>query len=149
MDGELLRQWRRPPRETGLLTRFLYLLEYFSVVLFFNVFSMPHKSGFRRSFAFAGELMDRGQSLLVFPEGRRTKDGQMNPFLAGTGLLISQLEATVVPLRIDGLWKLKQANKHFARPGEICLTIGAPIHYSARDQPEQIVRDLEAQVKGL
>jgi long-chain acyl-CoA synthetase len=149
MDGELLRQWTQPPRETGLLTRLLYLLEYVSVVLFFNVFSMPKKSGFRRSFAFAGEQMDCGHSLLIFPEGQRTTDGQMNPFLSGTGLLISQLDATVVPLRIDGLWELKQAKKHFARPGEISLTIGAPIHYSAREQPEQIVRDLEAQVKGL
>src|SRR6266403_3425486 len=41
MDGELLRQWRHAPRGTKFLPRLLHLLEYFSVVLFFDVFSMP------------------------------------------------------------------------------------------------------------
>src|SRR5882724_661165 len=149
MDGELLREWRHPPRGTKLLTRLLRLLEYVSVVLFFNVFSMPQKTGFRHSFAFAGELMDRGYSLLIFPEGERTKHGAMNPFLPGTGLLISQLNAAVVPMRLDGLWELKQANKHFARPGELSVLIGKPLHYPARTAPEAIALNLERQVKEL
>ena len=130
MDGELLRDMRHPPRDTGFFTRLLYQIEYFLVVLFFNVFSMPQKSGFRQSFAFAGELMDRGYSILIFPEGERTKHGHMNPFRPGTGLLISQLNTTVVPLRLDGLWRLKQANRHFAKSGEVLVTIGKPISYS-------------------
>src|SRR6266478_4329477 len=50
-DGELLREWLQPAPGTGLFTRLRYLLQYLSVVFFFNVFSMPQKSGFRRSFA--------------------------------------------------------------------------------------------------
>jgi long-chain acyl-CoA synthetase len=147
-DGELVREWRHPPKVTGLPTRLLHLLQYFSVVLFFNVFSMPQKSGFRRSFGFAGEMFDRGYNLLVFPEGQRTKHGAMNPFRPGTGLLISQLEAPVVPIRIDGLWELKVANRHFAWPGEVSVIIGEPVRY-ATDKPEEIVRDLEERLKAL
>jgi long-chain acyl-CoA synthetase len=132
-----------------LFIRLLHLLEYFSVVLFFDVFSMPQKTGFRRSFAFAGELIDRGYSLLIFPEGERTKHGQMNPFLRGTGLLISQLDTPVIPMRISGLWELKQKNKHFARAGEVALTIGKQLRYAARTAPEPIVRDLQRQVEML
>ncbi len=110
---------------------------------------MPQKTGFRRSFAFAGELMDRGYSLLIFPEGERTKNGQMNRFLPGTGLLISQLDTPVIPMRIDGLWELKQANKHFARAGEVSLVIGKPLRYSTLTEPEVIAQDLERQVKIL
>jgi len=148
-DGELLREWRHPPKGTGLVTRLLHLLKYFSVVLIFNVFSMPQKSGFRRSFGFAGETMDRGYNLMVFPEGRRTKNGAMNPFMPGTGLLIQELNATVVPIRIDGLWKLKDANRHFARPGEVAVIIGKPVSYSNQDGPLQIARDLAQRVKAL
>ena len=147
-DGELLREWLHPPKGTGPITRLLYLLQYFSVVLFFNVFSMPQKSGFRRSFGFAGEMFDRGYSLLVFPEGQRTKHGAMNPFRSGTGLLISQLDAPVVPIRIDGLWELKVANRHFAWPGEVSVIIGEPVSYAA-DEPEEIVRDLEERLNAL
>jgi long-chain acyl-CoA synthetase len=149
MDGELLREWLHPERSAGLMTRARYLAQYFLVVLFFNVFAMPQKSGFRQSFAFAGELMDRGNSLLVFPEGKRTENGLMNPFRPGTGLLISKLNAPVIPLRIDGLWELKRANKHFARPGEVSVTIGEPLRYSARDKPEEITQDLEERVRAL
>ena len=148
-DGELLREWRHPPKGAGWFRRLLNLLQYFSVVLFFNVFSMPQKSGFRRSFDFAGEMMDRGYSLMIFPEGERTKDGAMNPFKPGTGLLIKELDAPVVPMRIDGLWGLKEANRHFARPGEISVIAGEPVRYSSEVAPKQFARDLAEQVRAL
>jgi long-chain acyl-CoA synthetase len=148
-DGELLRERRHPPKGIGLFMRLLYWLQYFSIVLFFNVFSMPQKSGFRRSFSFAGEMMDRGYNLMLFPEGERTKHGEINPFRLGSGLLIRELNAQVVPMRIDGLWKLKQAKRHFARPGEISVTVGHAIRYSNRDKPEQITQDLAQRVKAL
>ena len=149
MDGEQLRDWLHPPAGTLRLTRLLGLLKYTSVVFFFNVFSMPQKSGFRRSFMFAGEMMDRGSSLLVFPEGQRTKHGAMNPFMPGTGFLIQKLGAPVVPMRIDGLWELKKADRHFAWPGEVSLIIGEPVTYSPQKDPQAVVADLSAQVREL
>ena len=149
MDGELLRDWLHPSAGTGLLTRLLGLLKYVSVVSFFNVFSMPQKSGFRRSFVFAGEMMDQGSSLLVFPEGQRTKHGALNPFMPGTGLLIQRLDAPVVPMRIDGLWELKKAGRHFAWPGEVSVIIGEPVTYSPEQDPEAVTADLAKQVRAL
>ena len=149
MDGELLRDWLHPPSGTGLFTRLLGLLKYVSVVSFFNVFSMPQKSGFRRSFVFAGEMMDQGSSLLVFPEGQRTKHGALNPFMPGTGLLIQRLDTPVVPMRIDGLWELKKANKHFAWPGKISVIIGEPVTYPAHQDPEAVTSDLAKHVSAL
>jgi long-chain acyl-CoA synthetase len=149
MDGEVLRDWLHPPAGTGLFTRVLGLLNYVSVVLFFNVFSMPQKSGFRRSFVFAGGMMDQGSSLLVFPEGQRTKDGALNPFMPGTGLLIQRLAAPVVPMRIDGLWELKTAGRHFAWPGEVSVIIGEPVNYSPQQDPEAVTTDLAKHVRAL
>ena len=149
MDGELLRDWLHPPAGTGLFTRVLSLLKYVSVVCFFNVFSLPQKSGFRRSFVFAGDMMDQGSSLLVFPEGQRTKHGALNPFMPGTGLLIKKLDAPVVPIRIDGLWELKKVDRHFAWPGEVSVIIGEPVNYSHQQDPEAITTDLTRHVRGL
>jgi len=149
MDGEQLREWRHPATGTRVLTRLLFLLQYVSIVLFFNVFSMPQKSGFRQSFMFAGDAMDHGFSLMVFPEGQRTKHGALNPFLPGTGLLIQKLAAPVVPMRIDGLWELKKAGRHFAWPGEISVIMGQPVTYSHQQDPQAIAADLSARVIGL
>jgi long-chain acyl-CoA synthetase len=110
---------------------------------------MPQKSGFRRSFVFAGEMMDHGFSLLVFPEGQRTKHGAMNPFMPGTGLLIQKLDAPVVPMRIDGLWELKRAGRHFARLGEISVIIGEPVTYSPQQNPEAVATNLAEHVRAL
>jgi long-chain acyl-CoA synthetase len=148
-DGEVLRDWRHPPRSASPIRRLLNLLEYFSVVLFFNVFSLPRKSGFRHSFRFAGEMIDRGYNLMLFPEGERTKHGRMNAFRLGAGLLIKQLQAPVVPVRIDGLWQLKQAGRHFAWPGQILVSIGKPVRYSSQDAPETIASDLEQRIKAI
>jgi 1-acyl-sn-glycerol-3-phosphate acyltransferase len=86
---------------------------------------------------------------MIFPEGERTKHGAMNPFKPGTGLLIKELETTVVPMRIHGLWRLKQAHRHFAWPREISLEIGEPVRYSSEWGPEQIANDLALRVREL
>jgi len=149
MDGEILRRLRRPSRDLSLPARFACLVEYAAAVLFFNVFSMPRTSGFRRSFAYAGEAMDRGRSILVFPEGRLTPDGKMGPFMPGTGLLLADLRASVVPIRMDGLWELKLAGERSARPGAITITIGEPVRYGPADGPARIAADLEERVREL
>lgn len=149
MDGELLRQWLQAPKGTGWFTRLRYRIQYLLVAFFFNVFAMPQHSGFRRSFAFAGEMMDRGYSVLVFPEGRRSPDGTMQPFRNGIGLLVQQLNASVVPFRLAGIYEQAQKGRHFAEPGAVTVKIGQPLNFEGHESSEQITADLEACVRGL
>jgi long-chain acyl-CoA synthetase len=149
MEGERLQLMRRPPAEWNLFRRALYRIGYALAVALFNVFPLPQQSGFRESFQFGGESVDRGYSLLVFPEGARTKDGRIAPFQAGIGLLATNLRIPIVPMRIDGLFELKRAGKRIARPGQICVTIGAPVEFPADADPQQIARELESRVARL
>jgi long-chain acyl-CoA synthetase len=149
-EGERLRWWRRPPAGTPLLKRIKWLVQYALVVSVFNTFSLPQKSGFRRSFAFAGESVDRGYSLLVFPEGTRTEDGRLHPFMRGTGLLASQLRIPVVPVRIDGLFELKQQGRRFlSPPGAVSVAFGEAVTYAPGEDPARITADLERRVEGM
>ena len=93
--------------------------------------------------------MDRGWSLLVFPEGELTPDGAIAPFRAGIGLLATRLRLPIVPVRLEGLYDLREANKHWANPGQICVTIGAPVEFRETDAPEEIAHELERRVKML
>jgi long-chain acyl-CoA synthetase len=149
MEGEILRDFRYPPKELRWLTRARLLVQYALIVTLFNVFPLPKKSGFRRSFAFAGESMDRGYSLLVFPEGTRAEDGQMNPFMAGTGLLVANLHAHVVPVRIDGLYELKRRRQYFARPGQVSVTFGEAVGFAYEETAARITKELERRVAAL
>ncbi|MCA1593307.1 MAG: AMP-binding protein [Acidobacteria bacterium] len=149
-EGERLRWWRRPPVGIAWLKRVRWRVQYALVVTFFNTFSLPQKSGFRRSFDFAGESVDRGYSLLVFPEGARAEHDELNPFMQGTGLLASKLSVPVVPVRIDGLSELKRRGRRiFALPGSVTVMFGEPVIYAPGTEPTHITADLERRVKEI
>jgi long-chain acyl-CoA synthetase len=149
MLGEMLQSMQHPPAEMGFWRGCVERLSYFLVVALFNVFPLPQLTGFRRSFAYAGECADLGFSLVVFPEGRRTSDGRLAPFQAGVGLLARKLDLPVVPVRIDGLFELKQKRKKLARPGTVRVRIGAPVRFEPNIDPESIARDLERRIREL
>jgi long-chain acyl-CoA synthetase len=149
MRGEDLRDMRHPPASLHWWERIIARIKYVLVASLFNVFPLPQESGFRRSFAFAGEAMDRGYSVLVFPEGRRTDTGEMNPFRAGTGLLVQNLQSPVVPIKIDGLFPLKQQRRFFARSGQITVKFGKPTRFAREEEAQEITKALEEQMMAL
>jgi long-chain acyl-CoA synthetase len=87
--------------------------------------------------------------VLVFPEGRHTEDGKMLPFRSGIGILAQQLKIPVVPLRIDGLFELKQAGKHWALPGRVRVKIGKPVRFDSQADAASIAQELQREVAAL
>jgi long-chain acyl-CoA synthetase len=149
MEGERVAWMRNPPQGTPLVTRLLNQTGYLLMTGLFNVFPLPARAGFRESFAFAGDLVDRGFSLALFPEGMRTRDGQLGPFRTGTGLLVNNLRLPIVPMRIDGLWELKQARRWWAPRGSVTVTIGQPLRSEPGRDPAQICDELRQIVASL
>lgn len=151
MGGEQLATFRHPPEEWFFAKRWLWKLNYFLVVSLFNVFPLPQLSGFRESFRFAGESADRGYSLLVFPEGTiNDRDSPaMIPFRPGAGLLAHNLQIPVVPLRLDGVWQMKQEHRRLARRNELTVHIGAPVTFSPDTPSAEIASRLESLVQAL
>jgi long-chain acyl-CoA synthetase len=147
--GETLEALRTPPANRNFFLRIFDRMEWFLGVSLLNLFPLPREAGFRDSFAFAGESADRGFSILVFPEGRHTTDGHMRPFRSGIGLLVKNLGIPVVPMRIDGLFELKQAGRRTARPYQIKVKIGVPVRFDPRADPEIITTDLQGRVADL
>jgi long-chain acyl-CoA synthetase len=149
MGGERLARMRRPHRSLSLSERFLERMRYFLAAGLFNVFPLPQQSGFLQSFAFAGNLADRGWNVLVFPEGKTTEDGVMSPFRSGVGLLAKQLNIPVVPMYLHGLYDLKRDQRIFARPGHVEVTIGKPVRLLSDNEPNDIAHELERRVREL
>src|SRR5580704_296250 len=143
MLGERLWGMWRPRASMNIFARWWQQAGYYLVVALFNVFPLPQQSGVRESFAFAGESVDRGYSVVVFPEGRRTEDGRPSPFRSGVGMLAQKLDIPVVPLRIDGLFHMKMAGRKIARRGELKVTIGKPLRFPPGTPAEEITSQLE------
>jgi len=151
MGGESLVRMRTPPHEWFFAKRWAYQLGYLLVTGLFNVFPLPKFSGFRQSFRFAGESVDRGYSVLIFPEGavNNSADGRMAPFQSGIGLLAETLALPIIPIRLDGVWQMKKEHRRLARLGEITVHIGAPISFPHNTPAEEIARKLEVLVSSL
>jgi long-chain acyl-CoA synthetase len=147
--GEALEALRSPSTDRNWFMRVYDRVRWILGVSLLNLFPLPREAGFRRSFAYAGEAVDRGYSILVFPEGRHTTDGKLCPFRAGIGLLAENLGIPVLPMRIDGLFEYKKAGRKFAPPWKIAVRIGSPVKFAAGTSAAAIAAELQERVAAL
>lgn len=81
----------------------------------------------RQTMADAERQLAGGMSVVVFPEGSRTLDGKVHAFRRGAYTLAVEFGLPVVPLTIDGAYKVMPRTALLPRPGHITLTIHRPI----------------------
>lgn len=146
MSGEMILDLRRGRNQGNWFLNLLAPLGYLLMTGLFNVFPLPQFAGFRRSFQHAGEALDRGYSVLVFPEGRRSDDGALQPFKAGAGLLWKELNVSALPVYVDGLGEIKTGGRHWFRSGKISISIGDALILDKRESPEELTERLRRAV---
>jgi len=147
MSGELLTGWRWGKAQRHPMVAILTPLAYWLVTALFNVFPLPRGAGLRQSFAHAGEALDHGYHVLVFPEGRRSADGRLQPFEPGIGLLAEESEVPVQPILVQGLKRLKGAS--WPDRGTVAVRFGEPLTMQPGEEPQAFTRRLEAAVIAL
>ena len=146
MSGEMLRDFRHGRNQGNALLNLLAPLAYWLITALFNVFPLPRLRGFRRSFAHAGEALDRGYSVMVFPEGRRSRSGQLQPFRPGIGLLVQESGVPVLPVWLNGLGA---GQKDWFHAGHVKISVGRALGTDAALDPAQLTAVLEERVRRL
>lgn len=93
-------------------------------------------------------LLDRGWSVLIFPEGKLTVCGPMQPFKAGIGLLAVEMSVPVVPVRVDvlrrGYWEGGGLHR-----GVVEVRFGEPMRFGEDADPAEVAARLEAAVRAI
>jgi long-chain acyl-CoA synthetase len=150
MDGERLEGYRYQPKNAPFYQRAWYFFQYWALIFVFNVFPLPKRSGFRRSFHYAGEAMDKGYNILIFPEGELTKTGELQKFQPGFGLLANGLEATIVPIYLAGLYELRaRGQRGYAPAGAVTIIFGQPVEFDANQTAPEIASRIERKIAAL
>lgn len=72
-------------------------------------------------------LLKSGHSLMVFPEGTRSRDGALLPFKPGSLKLATKSKVAVIPVTIDGSRHLMKAGKWIIQPADVTITMHSPI----------------------
>jgi 1-acyl-sn-glycerol-3-phosphate acyltransferase len=101
----------------------------------------------RRSIDDAGRRIRGGVSVLIFPEGTRTRDGQLGVFKKGGFHLAMEAGVPIVPVALRGTRALMPRGSLRVKSGEVLVTIGAPIPTSGLtidDRPALIQRVRDA-----
>ena len=81
--GESMEALRTPPVGRSFMGKIVDRTKWILGSALLNIFPLPRQAGFRESFQYAGDAVDRAYSVLVFPEGRHTTTGEVLPFRAG------------------------------------------------------------------
>ena len=85
--------------------------------------------------------------MVIFPEGTRSKCGQIGEFKAGSFKLATKAKVPIVPITIDGTYKLLEANRGRIRPADVRVTIHPAIQTEGISREEEYA--LPERVKGI
>lgn len=86
------------------------------------------------------ENLKNGHSMLIFPEGTRSRSAEMNEFKKGSLKMALKAKVPVVPITVDGGYKYLEGNNYWMKKGKIKVAIGKPVY------PEKMSRE---ELKGL
>ena len=128
----------------------------FSAVLA-NAFPLAREGAIRRSLELLGARLDRRFSVLIYPEGKLTIGGPMQPFKSGTGLIAVEGATPVVPMKLkirrvsvldrrDRRWEAERSN---GWRGDVEVVFGDPLHFPALTDPAEATKRIEAAVAAL
>jgi long-chain acyl-CoA synthetase len=94
-------------KKGNIFRRAIEAIGFFSFIcLILNVIPLSRTYGFKQSLENVGHLLDKGWYILIFPEGAITRDGSIKDFEPGIGIISKDMDAPVVPIRVDGLFKI-------------------------------------------
>jgi len=121
---------------------------FFSAVLA-DAFPLAREGAIRRSLELLGARLDRKFSVLIYPEGKLTIGGPMQPFKSGTGLIAVEGGTPVVPMKLK-VRSMSLADR-FGWPlrGDVEVVFGDALTFASDTDPGDATRRIEAAVAAL
>jgi 1-acyl-sn-glycerol-3-phosphate acyltransferase len=90
-----------------------------------------------RSIEAGADSIRSGNSFLIFPEGTRSRSGQMLPFKKGGFLMAIKAQAPIVPVAVQGGRAAMRRGSWIIRPVTVSLRVGAPIETTGLTQDDR------------
>jgi long-chain acyl-CoA synthetase len=116
-----------------------------------NAFPLQREGGVRKSLELLGQRLDKGYNILIYPEGKLTVGGPLQPFKAGAGLIAVEGGTPIVPvkLKIHTMSIIDRRRLPASLRGDVELVIGEPMWFDAETDHATATTRLESAVAAL
>lgn len=106
-----------------------------------NVHTFPVKRGAsdRAAIRTALQMLEAKECICMFPEGTRSKDGKLHQGAPGVALIAAKSQATVIPVAINGTFKLRPFRK-------ITITYGKPMKFTAKKADKENLHEFTEKI---
>jgi 1-acyl-sn-glycerol-3-phosphate acyltransferase len=95
------------------------------------------------------EVLSNNECILIYPEGTRSKTGELGPFKRGSLMAAFQSGASVIPVAISGSYQMMPKNTYLVRPSKVQISFGKPIDLSSYKDKKATKEDYEKELARL
>ncbi|WP_419948483.1 lysophospholipid acyltransferase family protein [Candidatus Palauibacter sp.] len=111
-----------------------------------------HARRARETLRIAGRRMrHEGLTLVVFPEGTRSRDGKLGRFRRGSFALALETGVPLVPVALEGGYRVYPPGSRRVKPGRMTLRLAPPISLAGVDRPDrgELMRETRAAIEAM
>jgi 1-acyl-sn-glycerol-3-phosphate acyltransferase len=120
------------------------------IKVFFNGFPI-YRGSIRDRRSLAGDLVDAGVPIMVFPEGTRSPTGAMRRFSVGTAALASSRKIPMLPVAIVGAFEAMPRGRNWPKPGRppVHAVFGSPMYAEPGETPPQFAARVRGAIREM
>ncbi len=119
------------------------------VSLWLNTFPFSRTGGAQAVLHSSSQLLKSGWNLLIYPEGGRSPDGRLRPFLPGIGHLATETRSPVIPMHVRGTHRVMPKGRRYFLPAPVEVRIGRPLEPGRGEASRAFTQRVEDAVRDL
>jgi long-chain acyl-CoA synthetase len=119
------------------------------IALNFNAFPIVRDGPIKSSIEYMGNLLDEDWSLILSPEGTRSLTGKISEFKKGAGFIAVNMKVPVIPIKIDGLYKVLPKGRFFPKRSRVKVIIGKTLDFSKVKDYQEATLEIKEAITSL
>jgi 1-acyl-sn-glycerol-3-phosphate acyltransferase len=95
------------------------------------------------------EILNAGESVMIFPEGTRSRDGTLGKFKRGSLMAALKSQAPIIPIAISGSYKIMPRGTWLLKPTTVKLSAGKPIYIKSEEEYDRKVEEVREAIAKM